>query len=542
MTQPVHVGETPGAPLNISLSLAAVDTKVTVSASSNVDLTDSSNNESSVTMSSTDLKKMPVFDNDYVTALGSFMDSGMEPTSGAGLMVDGVESNRATISPSAVQEVHINQDPYSAQYYNPGRGQIEIISKSAANGFHGQFNFTFRDNSMNAQQDFSPSKPFEQRRIYEGSLTGPVGRSKSTSFLISANRAEEDLVAVVNATIVPTPSNPTGRLQENVPAPTRDTEFSLRIAHQFTQTNNAYVQYAYQDSTNKNEGAGNQTLGEAAYNAEYREDDVVLHDEAVFSPHALNQSSLVLEHVYNTYANAVEAPQIIVQGNFVGGSAQNDQVRSEYNLRISDKFTWTHGAHTVIAGVSLPHFSRRVMDDHTNSLGTYTFASLADYEANQPAGYTASQGQVRFVYPQQETGAFIQDQIKLSPNFSITPGVRYDWQNFLSNDINNVSPRFSFALVLDQKTGLVLRGGGGVYFDRPGSGPTLDIARYSTAARRLVRISSQQQPLCMPITLCLNLRNCPRRWSSGHQTSRRLIPSCMGFRWTANLVRRLPSA
>ncbi len=503
-TQSVHIGATRVMPLSVVLTVAAVATQVEVNASSNVDLTDSQNNQSTVTMTAKDLKQMPVFDNDYVSALGSFMDSGESPTSGSALMVDGVEANRVTVSPSAVQEVHINQDPYSAQYYNPGRGQIEIVSKPAAADYHGQFNFTFRDNSLNAQQDFAPNKPFEQRRIYEGFLTGPTGRSKNTSFLLSANRAEEDLDAVVNATIVPTPQNPSGRFQANVPAPTRDTEFSIRLSHVFGLKNNAYVQYAYQDSTNGNEGAGNQTLAEAAFNARYREDDILIHDDGIFSAHLLNQVSLVFEHWYNTYTSAVEAPRIIVQGNFTGGSAQADQLRSEYNARFSDKVSWTHGPHTFIFGINVPHFGRRVLDDRTNSLGTYTFASLANYEANQPSGYSVSQGQIRFVFPQQEAGAFFQDQIKLSPRFSITPGVRYDWQNFISNDTNNLAPRLSFALVLDEKTGTVLRGGGGIYFDRPGAGPLQDIARYSTARRRLVQISSQQQALCVPISLCLD--------------------------------------
>ena len=503
-TEGVHIGATKVAPLAVVLSVATVATQVEVNASSNVDLTDSANNRSTVTMTASDLKQMPIFDNDYVTALGAFMDAGEEPTAGSGLMVDGVEANRVTVSPSAVAEIHINQDPYSAQYYNPGRGQIEIVTKPTQSEYHGQFNFTFRDNSLNAQQDFSPNKPFEQRRIYEGFLTGPVMHSKSTSFLLSVNRAEEDLDAVVNATIVPTPQNPSGRFQANVPAPTRDTEFSLRIAHAFGTKNNAYAEYAYQDSTNTNEGAGNQTLAEAGYNAKYREDDLIFHDDGIYSARFLNQVSLVLEHWYNSYINAVEAPRIVVQGNFTGGSAQADQLRSEYNARFSDKVTWTRGPHTLIFGVNVPHFSRRVLDDRTNSLGAYTFASLAKYEANQPSGYSVSQGQIRFVYPQQEAGAFIQDQIKLKPRFSITPGVRYDWQNFLSNDVNNFEPRVSFALVLDPKIGFVLRGGGGIYFDRMGSGPIQDIARYSTARRRLLQISSQQQPLCMPITLCVD--------------------------------------
>lgn len=226
-TEAVHLGSAHAAPLWVTLSVAALSTQVNVNSTTDEDLTDPANNQSTVTMTATDLKQMPVFDNDYLTALSAFMDSGASPTAGAGLMVDGVEANRVEVSPSAVQEIHINQDPYSAQYDNPGRGQIEIVSKAIVLAYHGKFNFTFRDNSLNAQQDFSPSKPFEQRRIYEGFLTGPVGKSKSTSFLLSANRAEEDLVAVVNATVVPTADNPLGVFRGNVPAPTRNTEFPL---------------------------------------------------------------------------------------------------------------------------------------------------------------------------------------------------------------------------------------------------------------------------------------------------------------------------
>ena len=141
-------------------------------------------------------------------------------------MVDGVESNRATVSASAVQEVRINQDPYSAQYYWPGRGQMEIITKSAADHYHGEFNFFFRDSALNAQNALAPSKPFEQRRIYEGHVTGPIFFAPKSSFLASFNRAEEDLDSVVSATVAPTSANPTGVFQANVPAPTRNTEFS----------------------------------------------------------------------------------------------------------------------------------------------------------------------------------------------------------------------------------------------------------------------------------------------------------------------------
>ena len=101
------------APLSITLSVAAAVQQVTVSAGSQVDLTASESNGDTAVMTQSDLKDLPVFDNDFVSAMGNFLDSGDAGTAGSGLMVDGVEANRAMVSPSAVQEVHINQDPYS---------------------------------------------------------------------------------------------------------------------------------------------------------------------------------------------------------------------------------------------------------------------------------------------------------------------------------------------------------------------------------------------------------------------------------------------
>ncbi|MGA7859991.1 MAG: TonB-dependent receptor, partial [Terracidiphilus sp.] len=433
------------APLHIVLPIAAVSTNVRVNADTSEDLTAPDDNHDSSVLSSEDLKSMPIFDNDYATSMSAFMDDSSSGSGGSGLIVDGVEANRATVSASAVQEVRINQDPYSAQYYWPGRGQMEIITKSAADHYHGQFNFIFRDSALNAQNALAPSKPFEQRRIYEGHLTGPIFFAHKSSFLASFNRAEEDLDSVVSATVAPTPGNPTGAFQANVPAPTRDTEFSMRVARQLSDRHSGYVQYSYEDWNGQNQGVGGQTLAAAGYNSQYREDDLTAHLDSTLSAVLLNQFSLVGEHDSSSHVNASEAPKVNVSGDFTGGSAQNDSLGTENNVRLFDRVTWTHGRHLVKAGIGIPHFDRRAYDDNTNALGTYTFGptlapdgvtvlqtALQNYANNLPSGFSQNTGDVHFIYHQQEMGAFVQDQFKLNDRFSITPGLRYDWQNFLA--------------------------------------------------------------------------------------------------------------
>jgi hypothetical protein len=510
------------AATRVVLPVASTSTDVVVSAQSSQDLTATDENRDTSVMTSDDLKALPIFDNDFVSAMGAFLDSDVAATGGTGLLVDGVEANRVPVSASAVQEVRINQDPYSARYYYPGRGQIEIITKSAAQQYHGQLNFYFRDSALNGQNALAPSKPFEQRRIYEGSATGPIPHSHNSSFLASFNRAEEDLDAVVSATLAPTNANPTGLFSANVPAPTRDTEFSLRAAHQFGDRHSAYVQYSYEDWTGQNQGVGGQSLAAAGYNDLYHEDDFVAHADSVLSADTLNQISLVGEHWSNRNQNAVEGPRISLPGDFLSGSAQADSFGTEYNFRFSDVVTWSHGRNLVKWGASVPHIGRRAYDDHTNELGTYTFAptvgadgvtvldtAFQNYASGLPSAFSLSTGDTHFIYHQQEMGGYIQDQIKVNGRFAITPGIRYDWQNFLGSRRLGFSPRVSFAWVLSQQSKTIVRGGGGIYYDRFGGGPLLDIERYSNARRRAIVLSLDPAALpssgCVPITNCMAL-------------------------------------
>jgi hypothetical protein len=508
--------------LHIVLPIARFATNVQVNADSNEDLTAGDSNRDSSVMSSQDLKALPIFDNDYASAMSAFLDQGVAATGGSGLMVDGVEANRATVSASAVQEIRINQDPYSAQYYYPGRGQMEIVTKSAADHYHGQFNFLYRNSAMNAQNALAPIKPFEERQTYEGHITGPIPHAKKSSFLASVNRVIYDQDSVVSAILAPTAADPSGAFQTNVPTPSRDTEFSLRAAHQFSDKNSGYVQYSYQEYTAQNQGVGGQTLAAAGYNNQFHEDDFVAHMESIVSATTLNQVSIVGEHDFNRNSNVTEAPYVNVSGDFVSGSAQNDSFSTEYNFRLYDMVTWTHGRNLVKAGIGTPHIDRRAYDDNTNALGSYTFGptvaadgvtvlqtALQNYAANLPSAFTQNTGDTHFVYHQQEMGAFIQDQFKVTDRFSITPGLRYDWQNFLANRRLGFSPRLSFAWVLSEPSKTVVRGGGGIYYDRFGSGPLLDLTRYGTARRRALVLSLNPAQLpssgCVPITNCLTL-------------------------------------
>jgi hypothetical protein len=140
-------------------------------------------------------------------------------------------------------------------------------------------------------------------------------------------------------------------------------------------------------------------------------------------------------------------------------------------------------------GVQLPNLGRRVLEDQTNRNGTYTFASLTAYEQNQPETFTIQQGQSRFLTHFDQPGAFVLDQIQVTPRLTVTPGVRYDFQNALPGTMDAVLPRLSVAYVIDPKHGFVVRTGAGTYMRRVGVNIGQQLARYQYAAERSLLIT-----------------------------------------------------
>ena len=223
-----------------------------------------------------------MFDQDYLAAMARFLDPGDTATSGATLIVNGVEANSAGVSPSAIKEVRINEDLYSAEFARPGRGRIEVITKPGSPEYHGTFNFIFRDAHLNARDPFALTRPPEQRRIYEGVLTGPIRHSKSTSFLFSVDRNEEDLQNVVFA------RGPAGIIQENAANPTRGFLLAGQIDRAFNQNNNLTIRYSFESKTVLNQGVGGNVLPEAGTNSYFQEHQINISHEKIFSPQLVN--------------------------------------------------------------------------------------------------------------------------------------------------------------------------------------------------------------------------------------------------------------
>ncbi len=462
------------SPVRVVLPISVANQEIAVSADTAGQLgTDMAQNQNANLVDREALDRVPVFDQDYVTTLSRFLDESATGTNGITLVVNGVEANGPGVSGSAVKEVKINQNPYSALFSRPGRARLEITTKEGTPNFHGSLNFMFRDALFDARNAYATVKPLEQRRYYEGLLTGPLGHSKKTTFLLSLDRDEDDQQAVVQA------EDLNGLINENVAAPMRHFFGSGRVFHNLANGDRFWIGYSYERETMNNQNVGGTVLPEAGYDTKRQEHEINVSFLHLVSPRWLNQLRFLVGHVDIPTRSLNPDPQIIVSGAFTGGGAQADSRRTEYHFDGTDVVSHVSGKHDLKFGIDVPDISRRGMDDFTNTAGTYTFSSLSTYAAARPSTYLVQRGQGHLVFLEKVLSGFIEDNIRFRPNLSVSVGMRYYWQNYFNDDPNNFAPRFGFAFVPGQHGKTVIRAGAGTFYDRTGPRPIADLLHFN---------------------------------------------------------------
>jgi len=467
-TARVTVGSRAPSPLRITLPLASVTQEITVSNQATEVGTSAVSNSDAVRVDQDMLASLPVLDQDYIATVSRFLDLGSIGTGGITLVVNGMEVSALRVSASAVQQITINQDPYSAEYARPGRGRIEILTKPGSQAYHGEGNGIFRDSLLNARNAFAPVKPDEQRRTLEGSVGGPLGHDGKTSFLLSGHDEKQGQQTVVFAI------GPSGTIQDVAPQPSRESLLAFNVTHQRSDRVTFSLRPNYVYESDQNRGVGGTTLATAGTNFTHHEQQITYTQQTIIRPTLLHQFQVLVGHERETTTSASPARGLVVAGAFTGGGGQADLVRTEMHMQLTTSLAWTKSRHLVQTGFQLPDWSRRGFYDRSNFGGTFYFAGLDAYAAGAPYAFIQQQGNGDLAFLEKQVGVYVKDDWQVRPGLTASFGLRYDWQNYF-HDTNNVAPRASFAYALGTNKANVLRVGAGIFNDRSGPVAIADV-------------------------------------------------------------------
>ena len=435
--------------IEVKLEVAGIKEEVVVGQDKREKATDRRGDAFSSILTEDQLAALPDDPDEFEQALRS-----MAPP-GAPLRVNGFRGGKLPPK-SQIRQIRFKMNPYAAENHEAGFVSIDITTKPGLDLWHGSLNFGFRDESLNARNAFAPVRGPEQNRRFGFSFDGPLW-PKHTSLFFSA----DGLSAYDSKTIVA--ALPDGTLNDIFRRPTRTLNLSVRAEHALTKTHTLNVEYQRNANRQDGLGAGDFDLQERAYLSDQTEHILRFSDVGTLSKKLVNELRFQARWNELGMRSASAAPAILVLNAFNSGGAGISGARHAREFEVADNLDFAFGSHALRAGLLLEPGSYR-SDDARNLNGTFTFASLAEYDAGRPTTYTVRTGDPRISYRQLQLGWYLQDDWRLRKNLTVSYGVRHEFQSHVE-DSNNFAPRFGVAWSPFKDGKTTLRAGAGIFYD-----------------------------------------------------------------------------
>jgi hypothetical protein len=128
----------------------------------------------------------------------NFQINGIDANAGIGRGV-----GLANPAPESIQEFRVQTSLYDASFGRAGGGDVQIITKSGGNDFHGVAYDYFGNQRLNANNPFlkavGAERPVLQRNIYGATLGGPIKRDRTFFFASYQGSREHNGASLLNS-------------------------------------------------------------------------------------------------------------------------------------------------------------------------------------------------------------------------------------------------------------------------------------------------------------------------------------------------------
>jgi carboxypeptidase family protein len=375
----------------------------------------------------------------------------------------------------AVREFSVVKDAYGAEYGKRPGAQVNIVTVSGTNQFHGNVYEFLRNSALDARNFFDQGSipPFE-RNMFGGSLGGPIKKDKTFLFanyegfrqklglsdltLVPDDASRASAVAsikpllalwpVANGPELLTSTGATSGIAEAFSNPVqriREDFGSARFDQTFSDKDSAAAVYTVDDS-----------LGHSPANNPYslvgiflREQVASLSETHVFSTSLINRATFGFSRgaFYFNSGISVNLPAnvtgwlhagqpvgalVVGGGTTLNGAAQitNGGTNAGSNLSVvrnlftgTDQVTLAHGKHLLSAGVWL----QRLQANDTliqDQYGQASFTNLQSFLQGKVSTYTYAPSYTPLGWRSLEGAFFAEDAIKLKPSLELRIGFR----------------------------------------------------------------------------------------------------------------------
>jgi hypothetical protein len=387
-----------------------------------------------------------------------------------------------------IKSIHVTRDQFAAETEQPGSTFVDVITQPGIGPIRGTGNFSFRDSSMSAKSQFTPTKADEQFRGYGLTIGGALVKEKS-NFSVSVNGQNNYSTPNLSVAL------PNGQQRFDVlrlRQPFDRVDINGLFDYALTRDQTLRFGYSENHNSNRNLGIGAYDLPERAFTATNNR----------YTFRALEAGPIGRRMFINTRAtmtwmdfgseSAIEAPTIIVQDAFTSGGAQRAGRVHGKNMTLASDVDYVRGINSWRGGIQMyGDWYHATLNN--NYLGTYTFSSLEAFEAGTPILYTRSTGDPTLDFFHARLGAYFQDDIRIKKGLTLSPGVRYSYQTRVE-DPAAFEPRVGITWAPWTNGKTTFRASGGIFHGWLDPGIWWQTVRFDSTHQRDVVITNPSYP------------------------------------------------
>jgi hypothetical protein len=364
---------------------------------------------------------------------------------------------RLNIALDAIAEFRVSTSDYTAESGAAGGAQVNVVSKTGTNQFHGSGFYALRNDALDSRSPFDGSTlpPFTLHQS-GASLGGPIAKNKAFFYVnfedLHQSLGETLVNSVPNAAFraavlakspalkpildaYPMGQTPIDSVSDQITKVATDTiredAGMFRFDYRFNDTNTMFVRYnidnAYIDTPTDALGSHN-VIPHVPTN-------FVLQYQRIISAVTINEVKFGVNRAnYHNFGYGTSPIAVSVPG-FDGVSDTSLDTEVGTTFSYIDNLTLVRGRHTLKFGAEI----RRIrLNNSGNTLTTssITYATNEDFINNQADSATYLQGEGVVGNRRTIFQGFAQDEFRVTPNLTLNLGLRYEYYSVMHEILN----------------------------------------------------------------------------------------------------------
>ena len=419
---------------------------------------------------------VPVTKDNPFLGVGSFNSNGSRGRAN-NITLDGVtgtdisttgEGGGLVLSQDAVAEVKVITNNFDAEFGRNSGSQVQILTKSGTNDYHGSAFWYFQNNDLGNARDFfdQTGKPtpiiqnqgggtiggpiYKNHTFFYG--TGEVDRTRGAGSTATATvLTSAQAGGITNPTTLAlfkadgSPSSPTGQISNSSPNELDGDIWTLRIDQLFRGGKDTMtVKYGQNPTQQIFPGITFVLSNLAGFGASLTSTarTLTFGYSSTFNSNLTNQFRFAFGRSNPNFPISSPfkpGPTISISGfdNF-GTSFLIPQGRTQNTFQYLDTVSWVRGRHTIKVGADINRYQSPSTSDFFTR-GQISFASVADFQNGNPSGYLQQVGNFTRHNFALDAFMFVQDDYRLTDTLTLNLGFRLESSGGVSEGANLIS-------------------------------------------------------------------------------------------------------